>query len=97
MLYDSNLFGSEFLALLTLTPLILAVMYITTLLVRRDIEIFIQCMGLGLSSLSNAILKRILKHPRPLHSSKGGYGMPSDHAQFMFFLVTYTTLWLKYR
>ena len=44
-------------------------------------RILLLTLGLLMSSLLNAIIKRIIKHPRPTNSHRGGYGMPSDHAQ----------------
>jgi len=30
-------------------------------------------------------------------SAKGGYGMPSDHAQFSFFFLAYMSFWIRFR
>jgi dolichyldiphosphatase len=42
--------------------------------------------GQTLNQLVNMILKNYIAQPRPAHT---GYGMPSSHAQFMFFYLTF--------
>ena len=45
----------------------------------------ISAVGNGVLS---KVIKKSLKQPRPLQSDKGGYGMPSSHAQSFFFFLT---------
>lgn len=48
-----------------------------------------------MNEILNFSLKRIIKEPRPELSFKSGYGMPSDHSQFMFyyaFTIIYTVV-----
>ena len=45
------------------------------------------------AALSKAI-KKVLRSPRPTGSPKGGYGMPSSHAQTLFYFFTYLTFQL---
>lgn len=48
----------------------------------------------------NAVLKRIIKEPRPvllIRHHLSTYGMPSDHSQFMFFAATYVALFAALR
>lgn len=45
----------------------------------------------------NIVLKRMLRQTRPQGAEKTDYGMPSDHAQFMFFTATYFALLLLLR
>ena len=40
------------------------------------------------NGLLSKVIKKTLKQPRPLQSVKGGYGMPSSHAQSFFFFLT---------
>lgn len=47
-----------------------------------------------LNAALSKIIKKILRLPRPDASPKGGYGMPSSHAQTLFFFFTYLTLQL---
>ncbi|XP_049851051.1 dolichyldiphosphatase 1-like [Schistocerca gregaria] len=52
-------------------------------------------LGLLLNEGLNYVLKNSIMQPRPPNSFKQGYGMPSDHTQFMgFFLVQ--ALWENY-
>lgn len=47
----------------------------------------------------NMALKRIIKEPRPLGSFKSGYGMPSDHSQFVFYyaLILTFSIWSRHK
>lgn len=40
------------------------------------------------NSILSKLIKNIVKQPRPTSSPKSGYGMPSSHAQSIFFFVT---------
>ena len=84
-------------ALVTFTPFVVFISLATIIACRREIEAVNQCLGLLLSTAINAVLKSVLRHPRPLLSAKEGHGMPSDHAQFMGFFLLYLTLWLHTR
>ncbi|RNF07796.1 PAP2 family protein [Trypanosoma conorhini] len=54
-------------------------------------------MGLVFNAGVNAMMKRCTRSPRPRHPASGDFccappsahGMPSDHAQFMFFFITW--------
>ncbi|RNC44945.1 PAP2 family protein [Trypanosoma cruzi] len=64
---------------------------------RQQTPAIILLLGLSYNTLLNVFLKRFFRSPRPLHPAKGSFdfgvpsahGMPSDHAQFMFFFVTW--------
>jgi len=52
-----------------------------------------------LCEVLNMVLKQIIKEPRPAAAfalGRTGYGMPSDHAQFMFFFATYCCLFVYF-
>ena len=44
-------------------------------------------VGAVANALLSKVFKHIIKQPRPSHSSKMTHGMPSSHAQSMFFFV----------
>jgi membrane-associated phospholipid phosphatase len=44
--------------------------------------------GAVLNAILSKILKRIFRIPRPIGSNKSGYGMPSSHAQTLFYFLT---------
>lgn len=47
-----------------------------------------------LNAALSKVIKKVLRLPRPEGSPKGGYGMPSSHAQTLFYFFTYLTLQL---
>ncbi|KAH8609051.1 putative PAP2 superfamily [Trypanosoma vivax] len=63
---------------------------------RQDAALVL-LLALCQNTVLNAILKKVLKMPRPHHylrrsgeiGAPSSHGMPSDHAQFMFFFVTW--------
>jgi dolichyldiphosphatase len=97
VVYDRDAHHSVVLAYLTFLPILVGIGVINAVLLRRDLEALYQATGLLLSSAINAVLKRIIGQSRPPGSHKLGYGMPSDHAQFSFFFVTYLSLWMVWR
>lgn len=95
VVYDANDPLSLALALLTFLPIAGAVALFTWFVARRELETGFFFSGYCASTLLNSALKRVFREPRPAFSAKRGYGMPSDHAQAMFFVLTY--LWLLFR
>lgn len=63
--YEENDLLGKMLALVTLSPVFIMVMYATILVIRRDIQTafitFGQLMNVGM----NLILKKIINDPRP--------------------------------
>jgi len=51
-------------------------------------------LGLVCSTIINSVVKNYVQEPRPVGSTKSGFGFPSDHAQFMSFFAVYLTLWI---
>lgn len=47
------------------------------------------------NAILSKVIKKILKQPRPAESKKGGYGMPSSHAQALFYFATVVSLLLQ--
>ncbi|CAL8071921.1 unnamed protein product [Calicophoron daubneyi] len=83
---EDDLFG-KFVAYCSMTPIFIAIGLSTLVLFRRDLFTICQFIGLLINELTNIVLKRFLKHPRPtqLSAQTRSYGMPSDHSQFMGF------------
>ena len=63
-----------------------------TLLYRRDVSTALCLAGAVLNALLSKVLKRLLKSPRPSGAPLADPGMPSSHAQSLFYLGTYLTL-----
>lgn len=97
VVYDRSQHHSVALAYLTFLPILVGFGLINAVLLRRDLECLYHAVGLALSSAINFVLKRLLSQARPAGSHKLGYGMPSDHAQFSWFFVTYSSWWILRR
>lgn len=85
----------EVVALVSLTPIFLMVVYATLLASRRDLATAALLVGQLLNELLNHALKKHIKEARPDGYDKWNtmYGMPSNHSQFMAFLAGYVSLW----
>ncbi|ODQ49882.1 PAP2-domain-containing protein [Saitoella complicata NRRL Y-17804] len=88
--YDASSPYSLPLAYLTLTPLLLLIIYSTLFLSTRQFLILVALAGQLVNEAINYVLKKLLKEARPvlpgLDEAVGkGYGMPSSHSQFMGF------------
>lgn len=95
-LYKSNDFISYISALLALIPLCINVSYLTLIYFRREIELLLIFIGQELCRLLNLALKHLIQQPRP-NPIFSGYGMPSNHAQFVSFFSGYFIIWSFYR
>ena len=86
------------LALFTLLPVFLIVMYVTLILARRNLHtIYVLALQL-VNEVFNYVLKNTFKEPRPDSSNRtGDYGFPSNHSQFMAFFATYWSLYFLFR
>ncbi|KAK6541807.1 hypothetical protein TWF694_007588 [Orbilia ellipsospora] len=95
--YDPSDPVSLVAAYLSLIPQGLMIVYTVLIFSNRELEIILACAGqLGCEAV-NYVLKRVIKEARPINLQGKGYGMPSSHAQFMFFFATYISLWLAAR
>lgn len=94
---DSAPLLGQFFGFVTFSPFVVVIGVCSMFFCRREIETLVLLGGLIGSFLFNKVLKRLFQQPRPRTSTKHGYGMPSDHAQFMFFFATYAILWLSSR
>ena len=87
------------LALSSLAPLLILAALAAALLSRRDFHTATLLLGLVLNEALNHALKYAVREPRPaptLHpafDAQSPYGWPSDHAQFMAFLLAYACCW----
>ncbi|KAL7060939.1 hypothetical protein AAHC03_09808 [Spirometra sp. Aus1] len=81
-------------------PVILATGVLTVALFRRDLHSIFYVIGMLFNESLNYILKHTVKAPRPsVHPDHivTGYGMPSNHSQFMFFMMSYLLLFCTCR
>ena len=99
---DEDPFG-WLLALITLSPIFIMVMYATLIVFRRDMHTLALLAGQLLNEATSVSLKAIVDSPtskwrhhavRPPGGDKVGSGMPSSHTQFMFFFTTYCALFV---
>ncbi|KAJ8764354.1 hypothetical protein K2173_006094 [Erythroxylum novogranatense] len=97
-------FRSEFMVegleitLNRLSKWLVAALLCATLLWRRDDEALWAATGSVLNSVLSITLKRVLNQERPFTSSRSDPGMPSSHAQSIFytflFVILSTLQWL---
>jgi len=55
----------------------------------REFHIFLYFIGMLANTIMNEVLKELMKEPRPHGACKDDYGMPSNHAQSIFFFAAY--------
>ncbi|ATY58313.1 dolichyl pyrophosphate phosphatase [Cordyceps militaris CM01] len=95
--YDPNDRISLLCAYLALLPQALGVVYLTLIFASREVEIALLFAGQLACEALNFFLKRLIKEERPRQIHGKGYGMPSSHAQFVFFWSVALTLVLLVR
>ncbi|KAG0168118.1 Dolichyldiphosphatase 1 [Apophysomyces sp. BC1034] len=81
-------------AYITLAPIAILVFYASIIVSRRELAGIFMLLGQLLNEGLNAILKEHLKITRPHVHLGDGYGMPSSHAQFVWFFVSYGILYM---
>ncbi|KAH6626210.1 hypothetical protein B0J18DRAFT_134854 [Chaetomium sp. MPI-SDFR-AT-0129] len=92
-------------AFLSLLPQALMIVYVTLFWSTREAEVLLMFLGQLACEAVNFILKRLIKEERPKlftdaaggAAAGHGYGMPSSHAQFVFFWAVALTLFLVVR
>ncbi|CAF1313744.1 unnamed protein product, partial [Didymodactylos carnosus] len=87
------------LAWFSMIPFIYIVSLATLILFRRDLQTIMYSGGFCVSEVINHYLKIIFKQPRPerTRDRMGLYevhGMPSDHAQTIFYFMTYLAIFI---
>ena len=98
---EGDVFG-KILAVLSLSPWVIAVIFVTIFCVKRDLHTFFYGTGIVTSEVINFALKNAIKEPRPEMERDPSnlaqkYGMPSSHSQFMFFVATYNAMFVFIR
>lgn len=88
-----------FLAILSLAPFAICTGFITLIIFRRDLHTIAFFVGVFINDCINLVLKYTICQARPierdgLHTQ---YGMPSMHAQHMWFFAIYVTLFVYVR
>ncbi|CAK9152358.1 unnamed protein product [Ilex paraguariensis] len=71
---------------------IVAVCFSAILLWRHDAEALWATVGFGLNLGLSTMLKEILNQARPVSATRYDPGMPSTHAQSIFFVIMFTVL-----
>ncbi|ROT43187.1 PAP2 superfamily protein [Sodiomyces alkalinus F11] len=84
-------------AWLALLPQALCVVYVTLIWSTREVEVALMFLGQLGCEAANFALKRLIKEERPRRIHGKGYGMPSSHAQFVFFWALFLVLFLFIR
>ncbi|OBA16906.1 uncharacterized protein OGAPODRAFT_38952, partial [Ogataea polymorpha] len=98
ILYDESNIFSLAVALFSLLPILILVFLFSWFVVTREIECCLIALGQVINDVISCMLKKLVKLERPtkgqIFKKEGGlvYGMPSSHAQFMAFFVTYMSL-----
>ncbi|XP_076642137.1 dolichyldiphosphatase 1 [Halictus rubicundus] len=95
---QGDLFG-KFLALISLAPFAIIAGFITLILFRRDLQTITFFSGIVINDFINFVLKHTICEARPMRRDAVfvEYGMPSMHAQFMWFFAAYSTLFICIR
>ena len=103
--YNAGDFVGFLCAGLSMAPVFLIVALVTATLSRRDLHIFTGLVGQLLNTIFNVLIKRCIRQPRPSSPAHDNlstpdavgfspHGMPSNHAQFVFFFVGFWVPWI---
>ncbi|KAF1730820.1 putative dolichyldiphosphatase [Beauveria bassiana] len=95
--YDPDDRISLLCAYLALLPQALGIVYLTLIFASREAEVALLFAGQLACEALNFLLKRLIKEERPRRIHGKGYGMPSSHAQFVFFWSVALSLFLLVR
>ncbi|GLE01995.1 hypothetical protein PINS_up010833 [Pythium insidiosum] len=95
--YDAQDPFGAVLALVTLSPVFIMVMYATLVVFQRDLDAMALLVGQLLNEVLNQLLKRTIKQSRPHGARMSGAGMPSAHAQFLGFFAAYVVAYTLQR
>ena len=102
--YPNGDYVGKLLAMLSLSPLVIVIVFLTFFAAKRDMHTMTYGIGTILNGILNYILKHTIKEARPTNVINRvetklweQYGMPSSHSQFMFFVSTYLALFIHFR
>lgn len=97
--YPEGDFIGKILALTSLLPFMIIVGFLTLILFRRDLHTIAFFAGILINDCINFILKHTICEARPIRRQNVyvEYGMPSTHAQFMWFFTAYIFLFVCIR
>ena len=70
----------------------MAILFGAVLLGRHDAEALWAAMGSVLNTVLSVALKRVLNQERPVANVRSDPGMPSSHAQSIFFTFSFVVL-----
>ena len=94
----------KMLAILSLSPLVIVIVFLTVFACKRDLHTCTFGVGTILNGVLNYVLKHTVKESRPTDISNRlptklweQYGWPSSHSQFMCFVSFYLVLFLHLR
>ncbi|XP_058808907.1 dolichyldiphosphatase 1-like isoform X2 [Phymastichus coffea] len=87
------------LAIISLMPFAVITGFLTLIIFRRDLHTIVFFGGVVGNEIVNFLLKHTIQEARPMERDGlySEYGMPSTHAQFMWFFATYMTLFVIIR
>ncbi|CAH0404723.1 unnamed protein product [Chilo suppressalis] len=89
----------KFLAFISLSPFGIGAGFIALILFRRDLHTIAFFLGILLNEVLNIVLKHTICEARPLARGHlyNEYGMPSSHAQFVWFFGIYVLYFVVIR
>ncbi|KAG7397886.1 Dolichyldiphosphatase 1 [Phytophthora boehmeriae] len=89
VVYDPTDPWGIILALFTLSPIFIMIMYATLVTSQRDLDTISMLTGQMITVVLNKVLKKIINQPRPEGAPISDSGMPSAHSQFVAFFAAY--------
>ncbi|CAG8488436.1 3367_t:CDS:2 [Funneliformis mosseae] len=95
--FDPNDPLSYAFAYVTLSPLVIVISYISTIIARRELMMINMFLGQLSCEILNSGLKKWIKEKRPSDKIGIGYGMPSSHAQFIAYFTIFSSIYLWYK
>ncbi|KAL2520559.1 lipid phosphate phosphatase epsilon 1 [Forsythia ovata] len=72
-----------------------SVLFMGLILWRHDVETMWAAMGVALNTMLSVVLKIILNQERPISTLRSDPGMPSSHAQSIFYAVAFINVSIR--